>query len=166
MIMIKTLARTDSSLTITCYMVLLMTPLALIPASFVWTWPVGIEWLWLVACAVGGDRPAVFEIDDRRFELTVGDWREPLGCWRQRQRGRILPGRIRRHEVAFYASHGHDARGADEPYAFRYLFRYSLPLATGARRLQLPDEPRIRLFAMAVASGGPGTVYPVAPIYD
>jgi len=54
MIMIKSLARTDSSLTITCYMVLLMTPLALIPASLVWTWPQGIEWLWLIACGVLG----------------------------------------------------------------------------------------------------------------
>jgi alpha-mannosidase len=126
------------------------------------------EWerLWLLACAVGGDRRAGFEIDGRLAELTVGDWREPLGCWRERRWGRILPGRIKRHPVAFYASHGHDRRGADEPYRFCYLFRYSLPLTSGARELRLPDEPRIRLFAMAVARGGPGETQPAASLYD
>jgi drug/metabolite transporter (DMT)-like permease len=38
-IVIKTLSRTDSSVTITAYMVLLMTPLSLLPAVFVWQWP-------------------------------------------------------------------------------------------------------------------------------
>ena len=38
-IIIKNLSRTDSSVTITIYMVLLMTPLTLIPAAFVWQWP-------------------------------------------------------------------------------------------------------------------------------
>ena len=68
--------------------------------------------------------------------------------------------------MAFYASHGHDAQGADEPYEFCYLFRYALPLPAGAGTLRLPDEPRIRLFALAVASGGPGAATPVAPLYD
>ncbi|MGB0629522.1 MAG: DMT family transporter [Alphaproteobacteria bacterium] len=36
---IKSLSRTDSSLTITAYMVIFMTPLSLIPALFVWQWP-------------------------------------------------------------------------------------------------------------------------------
>ncbi len=54
LIVIKTLARTESSVTITAYMVLLMTPLSLIPAAFVWRWPAGGEWLWLVAIGVMG----------------------------------------------------------------------------------------------------------------
>jgi alpha-mannosidase len=125
------------------------------------------ERLWLGACAVGGDRAARFAIDGRAFELTIGDWLEPLGCWRRRDRwGRPRPGRLKRHQVAFYASHGHDAEGADEPYEFRYLFRYALPLAAGARQLRLPDEPRIRLFAMAVAGGGPGAATPATALYD
>ncbi|MEZ5589440.1 MAG: DMT family transporter [Gammaproteobacteria bacterium] len=39
MVVIKILSRTESALTITVYMGLLMTPLALLPALFVWTWP-------------------------------------------------------------------------------------------------------------------------------
>ena len=39
MIVIKSLSRTDSALTITAYMVLLMSPITLVAAIFVWTWP-------------------------------------------------------------------------------------------------------------------------------
>lgn len=38
-LVIKVLSRTESSVTVTAYMGLLMTPLSLIPALFFWTWP-------------------------------------------------------------------------------------------------------------------------------
>jgi drug/metabolite transporter (DMT)-like permease len=53
-IMIKTLSRTDSSVTITSYMVLLMTPMSLIPAVFVWQWPGAVQLAWLVFVGVSG----------------------------------------------------------------------------------------------------------------
>ena len=53
-IVIKILSRTDSSVTITAYMVLLMTPLSLIPAVFYWAWPNFEQWLWLVFVGVSG----------------------------------------------------------------------------------------------------------------
>ncbi|MFQ5546222.1 MAG: DMT family transporter, partial [Acidiferrobacterales bacterium] len=53
-IIIKILSRTDSSVTITAYMVLLMTPLSLIPAAFFWVWPNFEQWLWLVFVGVSG----------------------------------------------------------------------------------------------------------------
>lgn len=54
LIMIKVLSRTDSAVTITAYMVLLMTPLSLVPALFYWTWPSAEAWFWLVVCGVTG----------------------------------------------------------------------------------------------------------------
>jgi drug/metabolite transporter (DMT)-like permease len=54
MIIIKRLAGTESSLTITAYMVILMTPLSLSVAAFHWTWPAPAAWPWLVACGVLG----------------------------------------------------------------------------------------------------------------
>jgi drug/metabolite transporter (DMT)-like permease len=53
-IIIKTLSRTDSSVTITAYMVLLMTPLSLLPAVFVWQWPDPHQLAWLVFIGVSG----------------------------------------------------------------------------------------------------------------
>jgi drug/metabolite transporter (DMT)-like permease len=47
---IKDLGRTDSPLTITLYMVLLLIPISLVPALFVWEWPTWSQlgWLFLV----------------------------------------------------------------------------------------------------------------------
>ena len=54
LIVIKILARSDSSLTITSYMTVLMTPLALIPAVYVWRWPNAEQVLWLIGTGVAG----------------------------------------------------------------------------------------------------------------
>jgi drug/metabolite transporter (DMT)-like permease len=54
LMVIKTLGRTDSSATIIAYMGLLMVPLSLGPALFVWQWPAAHEWAWLIAIGVLG----------------------------------------------------------------------------------------------------------------
>lgn len=53
-IMVKSLARTDSSLTITAWMIVLMSPLALVPALFVWVWPTWTELGWLALAGLSG----------------------------------------------------------------------------------------------------------------
>ena len=53
-IIIKNLSRTESSVTITTYMSLVMAPLALIPALFVWEWPTWYDLIWLVALGIFG----------------------------------------------------------------------------------------------------------------
>ena len=54
LIIIKALARTESSATITVYMSLLMAPLALVPALFVWQWPTAEQLAWLVFIGILG----------------------------------------------------------------------------------------------------------------
>ncbi len=54
MIIIKSLGKTESSLTITLYMSLIMAPLALIPAIWVWQWPTQNQLIWLIAIGVMG----------------------------------------------------------------------------------------------------------------
>ena len=54
LIVIKVLARTESSITITSYMNILLTLLSLVPALLVWRTPEGTQWLWLLAIGVLG----------------------------------------------------------------------------------------------------------------
>ena len=49
---IKALGRTESSVTITAYLSLLMTPLALIPALFVWQWPTLGQLGWMATIGI------------------------------------------------------------------------------------------------------------------
>jgi alpha-mannosidase len=67
--------------------------------------------------------------------------------------------------VAWFASHRHDANGANEPYAYAYLFAYAIDLPTGASTLTLPDDPAVRVLAVTVADEG-GRVRPAQPLYD
>lgn len=58
-IIIKTLSRTESSLTITAYMAIMMAVLSLPIALSVWSWP--SAWMWLLLLAIG-------------LSGTVGQW--------------------------------------------------------------------------------------------
>lgn len=53
-IQIKQLTRVDSADTVVLYTYVFWVPLSLVPALFVWVWPVGIAWLWLAATGVMG----------------------------------------------------------------------------------------------------------------
>ena len=54
LLLIKTIGRHDSSITIITYMSLLQLPLSLIPALFVWTWPTWDLLPWLLAIGILG----------------------------------------------------------------------------------------------------------------
>ena len=51
---IKSLGRTDSALTITFYMVLLLIPISLVPALYVWEWPTWGQLGWLMVVGTCG----------------------------------------------------------------------------------------------------------------
>ncbi len=54
LLLIKFLSRTESSLTLTAYMAIFLTPLSAIPAIFVWQWPTGEELFWLALMGIVG----------------------------------------------------------------------------------------------------------------
>jgi len=54
-LIMRTLGRTESAVTITAYMSLLMTPLAFVPALFVWVWPTLEQLGWLVLIGIVGN---------------------------------------------------------------------------------------------------------------
>jgi alpha-mannosidase len=77
----------------------------------------------------------------------------------------ITPGFIKRAPIAWFASHYHDSNGANVPYTYSYLFAYEMNLPAGAHTLTLPDNDKIRVFAVTVAHEGTD-VRPAGPLYD
>lgn len=59
-IQIKQLSRSDDSDTVVFYTYVFWVPMSLIPALFQWTWPQGIDWLWLVATGIFGTAGQLF----------------------------------------------------------------------------------------------------------
>ncbi len=77
----------------------------------------------------------------------------------------ITPGFIKRTPLAWFASHRHNADGANEPYAYSYLFAYAIDVPAGAKTLTLPNNDRLRVLAITVANES-GQVRPAHPLYD
>ena len=67
----------------------------------------------------------------------------------------LEPGYVKPASLAWYASHHHTADGLNEPYQYSYLFAYSLDLPPQAQTLTLPNNSKIRIFAISVANVTP-----------
>jgi alpha-mannosidase len=147
-----------------------------------------------VLVAAVGDQMATFRVGDRSVQLTIQNWTGFIGQWDDRTwntrqepvqprpgqtlppnaprvraveefSGTLIPGFIKRADVAWYSSHRHAPDGSNEPYSYAYLFAYPIDLPAGAKTLTLPDNDRIRILAISVADEA-GLVTPAQPLYD
>ncbi|HWC96677.1 MAG TPA: glycoside hydrolase family 38 C-terminal domain-containing protein [Candidatus Sulfopaludibacter sp.] len=116
--------------------------------------------------------------DDRVWEATEtpiaqrpGAPAPPAGQaprMRRDQYGKLLsitPGFTKRADVAWFASHHHDAAGANVDYSYSYVFAYPIDIPAGATKLTLPNNASIRVLAISVANENPAVVA-VQPLYD
>jgi len=153
--------------------------------------PAGYKRLYLLAAAEG-DQAATFTIDGKPVKLTIQDWSGYVGQWDNRKWAKkqetlppradaplnapprvrmvtvfdgLTPGFIKRAPIAWYASHRHDAAGANEPYAYSYLFAYAIDLPRDAKTLTLPSNEKIRVLAATVSNELPGVIEG-QPLYD
>ena len=77
----------------------------------------------------------------------------------------LTPRFIKRAPIAWFASHHHDASGANVPYGYSYLFAYSFVVPAGASTLTLPDDEQVRILAVTATDEG-APVQPAQPLYD
>jgi alpha-mannosidase len=140
-----------------------------------------------ILAAADGDQRASFKAGRTAVDFTVQNWGGFIGQWDDRQwvakdqpiegaPGKtehddyaemtgIKPGFIKRAEIAWYASHHHNAEGHNVPYSYSYLFAYPFDLEPGVKTIQLPDNDKIRILAISVAEENPA-LKPVSPLYD
>jgi len=77
----------------------------------------------------------------------------------------ITPGFIKRAPLAWFASHRHTPAGANEAYAYSYLFAYTIDMPPGAKTLTLPNNDNIRILAIT-GSNEHTSVTPANALYD
>ena len=134
--------------------------------------------VYVLAASAQGDQEAAFEVSGRKIDLTIQNWGGFIGQWDARQWSStdtshddygemtgIQPGYIKRASLAWYCSHHHNAAGKNIPYRYSYLFAYRIDLPEGANSITLPDNDKIRILAISVASENP-EVEPAQPLYD
>jgi alpha-mannosidase len=77
----------------------------------------------------------------------------------------LTPGFIKPSSVAWFASHRHTADGANEIYAYSYLYAYCLDVPANTRTWTLPKNDKIRVLAVTVTNEG-ARVRPAQPLVD
>ncbi len=143
--------------------------------------PAGQSRVYLLAASSDGDIPARFTVGGQAHTATVQDWGGFVGQWDNRlwqgvvpeltydwhnEFGGLEPGYVKPAEVAWFSSHRHNPASGNEFYAYSYLFKYGFDVPAGARALTLPDDPRVKLFAVSVAGGGHDGVVAARPLSD
>jgi alpha-mannosidase len=135
----------------------------------------------ILAAASGGDTHGTFTVGKQASLAGVQDWGGYVGQWDCRVwKGDvpevayrwdyalegIRPGFIKRDEVAWFCSHRHVASGANDPYAYSYLYVHRLPVAPGSRTLTLPYNPAIHVLAVTLVREPHDEAVPARPLYD
>ena len=137
--------------------------------------------VYLLAASADADQTGEFRSGDSTRRLSVPEWTGFVGQWDTRlwkgtvpkmaqawlnELDGLVPAYEKDAEVVWFSSHSRDAAGADRYYQYSYLFKFSLPLTPGARTLTLPNNPRIRLFAVSVARGTHDAGTLVSPVIE
>jgi alpha-mannosidase len=131
-----------------------------------------------VLAAADGDQKATFDVGSAKANVEVENWSGFIGQWDDRQWSSkdtshddygqmtgVTPGYIKRADVAWYCSHHHDAAGKNVSYRYSYLFAYPIDLPAGAKNIKLPNNAKIRIFAISLVDENP-EVRPAQPLYD
>jgi alpha-mannosidase len=151
--------------------------------------------VYVLAASAEGDQRAIFRAGDTHVELTIQDWGGYIGQWDNRTWNRrqeavpvrpgaptpppgtpprirtvleftgLTPGFVKPAPVAWFASHRHTPDGANEIYAYSYLFAYAIDVPANAKTLTLPDNDKIRVLAVTV-SNEDAAVRPAQPLFD
>jgi alpha-mannosidase len=136
--------------------------------------------IYVLAASADGDQKATFRVGDKLIDLTIQDWGGYIGQWDHRiWKSKEVPGRptsgsasstrtdpygemvgltpgfIKPAPAAWFASHRHTADGANDAYAYSYLFVYAIDVPPNAKTLTLPNNDKIRILAISVAEEGP-----------
>ncbi|MEW6201490.1 MAG: glycoside hydrolase family 38 C-terminal domain-containing protein [bacterium] len=128
--------------------------------------------LYILAAAAGADVKGNFKIDNNPVALNIQDWTGYVGQWDNRiwkNDKEILglkPAFTKRAEIAWFASHHHNADGKNQAYNYSYLFKYRIDLPDKAAVVTLPDDERIRIFAATAAWNENDEVAPAQLLYD
>ena len=129
--------------------------------------------------AADGDTASQIKIGATAHPFNIPNWTGYIGQWDNRLWDNptkkidlqpsqpptgLVPGYIKRTPVAWFATH-HNTPLGDAYYDYSYLFELTYDLPAGTKSLTLPDNSKIRIFAVSVASE-PVATPPAAPLYD
>jgi len=129
--------------------------------------------LYLLA-ASNEDIKADFSVDGQKTALNIQKWTGYVGQFYNRILSRDENSVVEMEKpysksgnIAWFASHCHNAYpSGNAAYQYSYLYKYEISIPAGAKTLTLPDNNRIKVMAVTVASPDAEDVKPLQPLYD
>lgn len=130
--------------------------------------------LYILASAVGGDQTGVISVDGKKFELNVQGFDGFIGQWDSRvidgevqnDIEQIVPAYIKRDKLAFVSTHLHASDGTNLPYSFGYVYEYTFDIRWNPKKLVLPKNENIRIFAITLARNPNMAAESLQNLYD
>ncbi len=77
----------------------------------------------------------------------------------------ITPAFTKRDNIAWFASHRHTPE-ANDAYQYSYMYKYAVDLPNGTKFITLPQNSKIKIFAITVANDQKDQVIPLELLYD
>jgi len=133
-----------------------------------------------ILAAADDDTKGVFKIGSQQETLGIQSWTGFVGQWYNRVFNEdfgevnyeghftlksIEPAYIKRDDIAWFGKHRHSKTGND-PYRFTYMFKYVLDIPVGAKTIILPNNQKIKIFAMTAANNKNDTTKPGYLLYE
>lgn len=124
--------------------------------------------------ASNGDTEGIFTVDGQEKSLKIQNWADYVGQFYNRVLSRdndlveeMQQPYVKTDNIAWYASHRHSGYPSkNEAYQYCYLYKYEIAIPAGAKTLTLPNNNRIKLLAVTVATSPGDNLQPLQPIYD
>ncbi|MCJ7448492.1 MAG: glycosyl hydrolase-related protein [Bacteroidales bacterium] len=125
-----------------------------------------------ILAAADEDTQGAFKVGSKTINIPFQNWTGYVG----QHYGRVLyfnnmkvasitNAFTRRDNIAWFASHRHNP-DANDAYQYSYLYKYEISLPKGVRSVKLPDNSRIKVFAMTLTNNQKDEITPLQPLYD
>ncbi len=72
---------------------------------------------------------------------------------------------VKKDNIAWFSSHCHSPEG-NNAYQYSYLYKYEVELPRGTKTVVLPNNPKIKIFAMTVSRNNKDDIIPLQNLYD
>ena len=125
-----------------------------------------------ILAAASQDTQGDVKVGNQTVKLSVQDWTGWIGqhygrklYFNDQKVSEITNAYIKRDNIAWYASHRHSPK-ANDAYQYSYLYKYEIDLPKGAKSVTLPNNDKIKIFAITVANKVNEDVTPLQPLYD
>jgi alpha-mannosidase len=133
-----------------------------------------------ILAAADEDTNGIFKVGQRETSLSIQCWGGFIGQWYNRvfneefgevsYKGQftlklITPAYLKRDTIAWFGKHRHSSI-ANDPYKFTYIFKYALDMPEGCDSVILPNNEKIKIFAMTVANNQNDTTRLACSLYE